>query len=170
MASAGAGSAGVEAYRLRSYPTPRKGVDSAPIGHNWTICQAARATSAAPTYFSPLEIESQLFQDAGASGFNNPTLEALQEAELRWPPSKHEYVIISLGTGLASLLTDSEDTFVVNSGHDNRLTRVVEKLRHKLHNIGTTKDRLERLAKQLVRVATDSERADVDASKRFAKW
>lgn len=145
-------------------------MNSAPIGHNWTICQAARATSAAPTYFSPLEIESQLFQDAGASGFNNPTLEALQEAELRWPPSKHEYVIISLGTGLGSLLTDSEDTFVVNSGDNNRLTRVVEKLRHKLHNIGTTKDRLEHLAKQLVRVATDSERADVDASKRFAKW
>ena len=125
-------------------PTPGKGVDSAPIGHNWMICQAACPTST-PTYFSPLEIESQLFQDAGASGFNNPTLEALQEAELRWPPSKHEYVIISLGTGLASLLTDSED------------------------NIGTTKDCLEHLVKQLVRVATDSERADIDASKRFAK-
>ena len=157
MASAGAGSAGVEAYRLRSYPTPRKGVDSAPIGHNWTICQAARATSAAPPYFSPLEIESQLFQYAGASGFNNPTLEGLQEAELRWPPSKHEYVVISLGTGLASLLTDSEDTFVVNSGNGN-------------NNIGTTKVRLEHLTKQLVRVATDSERADVDALKSFAKW
>ncbi|KAF9467928.1 acyl transferase/acyl hydrolase/lysophospholipase [Collybia nuda] len=170
VVSTDAGSAGVEAYRLRSYPTPRKGTDSAPIGHNWTICQAARATSAAPTYFSPLEVGSQLFQDAGASGFNNPVMEAVQEAEMRWPPSKHEYVIISLGTGLASLISDDiENTPLRDGTPDSKIRKVVDELRRKVHNVVTVKDRLEHVAKQLVRVATDSELAHSRASGYFAR-
>jgi len=114
VVTSGAGSAGVEAYRLRSYQTPRGGTDSAPTDYSWTVRQAARATSAAPLYFAPLAIDSQVFQDAGASGFNNPASEALQEAELLWSTKKHEFMLFSLGTGLASLLPD-------NSNLDNLL-------------------------------------------------
>ncbi|KAF8549353.1 FabD/lysophospholipase-like protein [Imleria badia] len=98
---------GARAYRLRSYVTPPWGKDSPPPDHNWTICQAALATSATPMYFAPLQIDSQPFQDAAASGFSNPTIEALREAELRWPLDTHEFVVISLGTGVASLLRNN---------------------------------------------------------------
>ncbi|KAI9461110.1 acyl transferase/acyl hydrolase/lysophospholipase [Boletus coccyginus] len=156
--SSNAGSAGTAAYRLRSYATPRGGVDSAPPGHNWTIRQAARATSAAPTYFAPLQIGSQAFQDAAASGFNNPTLEALEEAELRWPSKTHELVVVSLGTGLASLLRDNTDD------------KVAAVLREKFGYTAVVMNRFEQISKQLVSVANDTESTHREAAKCFAKW
>jgi hypothetical protein len=42
------------------------------------IWQIARAVSAAPTYFSPIEVDGDMYYDAGL-GFNNPTMAALQE-------------------------------------------------------------------------------------------
>ncbi|KAH7907766.1 acyl transferase/acyl hydrolase/lysophospholipase [Hygrophoropsis aurantiaca] len=167
---AGVGSAGTEAYRLRTYAVPRDGFESAPPGHSWTIRQAARATSAAPMYFAPLQIESQAFQDAAASGFNNPTLEALQEAELRWPTRQHEFVIISLGTGLCSLLPDDFDDQPVANPDDKAFDKVVNNLRNKFKNITTAKARFEQVAKQLVSVATDTELTHGEAAKRFKKW
>ncbi|KAF8546368.1 FabD/lysophospholipase-like protein [Imleria badia] len=152
--------AGIEPYRLRSYTTPRGGIDSAPPDHSWTIRQAARATSAMPMYFAPLQIGLQAFQDATASGFNNPTLEALEEARLRWPLDTHEFVVVSLGTGLASLLRS-------NPNDEQLATMLQEKLGK---NIATVMDTFEQVSKQLLRVANDTELTHMEVARRFAKW
>ena len=43
------------------------------------IWEAARATSAAPTFFKPIVIDDVLYGDGG-TGWNNPTEEAIAEA------------------------------------------------------------------------------------------
>jgi hypothetical protein len=91
---------------LRSY-TDTNG-DHPPNGSNsWSILDAALATSAAPSYFPPLQITSPSgtfsFQDAGAGGFNNPVAYAVTEAAwvTSWSESdKPIAVLVSLGTGL----------------------------------------------------------------------
>ncbi|QRV88367.1 patatin-like phospholipase protein [Ceratobasidium sp. AG-Ba] len=66
-----------------------------------TIWQAARATSAAPSFFKPAIIEqdklSARYLDGGA-GFNNPTVQLLNEAAQRFP-GRPVCCILSLGTG-----------------------------------------------------------------------
>ncbi|KAF8549347.1 FabD/lysophospholipase-like protein [Imleria badia] len=156
--AAEAGAAGAEAYRLRSYKKPRRGMDSAPPNHSWTIRQAARATSATPMYFSPLQIDSQEFQDAAASGFNNPTMEALREAELRWPLDTHEFVMISLGTGLGSLLHN-------NLGNEEVASRLQEKFGKGV----PIKISFEQISKQLWTVANDTELTHTDVESYFTK-
>jgi patatin-like phospholipase/acyl hydrolase len=72
------------------------------------LWQLLRASTAAPTYFSPQEIDfegqSHLFVDGGVSPFNNPTLMAilmatLPEYCLGWPATREELHVISVGTG-----------------------------------------------------------------------
>ena len=64
-----------------------------------TIWEAARATSAAPTFFDAIEFGIPLvrYGDAG-TGYNNPAREALSEAHTIWPnlPIK---CLVSIGTG-----------------------------------------------------------------------
>ncbi|KAG6373271.1 acyl transferase/acyl hydrolase/lysophospholipase [Boletus reticuloceps] len=152
--SAETGSAGAEPYRLRSYATPRGGTTCIlPDNTPWTIREAARATSATPMYFAPLEIGSQAFQDAAASGFNNPTLEVLAEAALRWSREEPEFVVISLGTGLTSLLRNS-----------NR------KGRERLGNAAIAEENVEQIWTQLVAVANDTENTHLEVARRCAKW
>ncbi|KAF2269767.1 FabD/lysophospholipase-like protein [Lojkania enalia] len=62
------------------------------------IWQAARATSAASTFFDPIEIGHQMYVD-GALRYNNPIEKADQESRELWP--KEERLIISVGTGSA---------------------------------------------------------------------
>jgi len=73
--------------------------------HDYPIAWVGRATSAAPTYFSPLRIESinerrpQIFKD-GAFGTNNPTSEALTEVlALNGDRIQEIDAIVSIGTG-----------------------------------------------------------------------
>lgn len=110
-------------------------------------------------YFAPLQIGSHVFQDAASAGFNNPTLEALEEAELRWPSATHELVVVSLGTGLASLIHH-------NPGNE----KLVAVLREKLGNTALIMDGFEQFLKQLVSVANDTELTHLEAARRFAKW
>jgi predicted acylesterase/phospholipase RssA len=67
----------------------------------FTILQAARATSAAPTIFDALEIKQGVmikrFVDAGL-GFNNPLRLLLTEAKDLWP-SRDIACLVSIGTG-----------------------------------------------------------------------
>ncbi|KAH7903485.1 acyl transferase/acyl hydrolase/lysophospholipase, partial [Hygrophoropsis aurantiaca] len=158
---AGVGSAGVEADRLRSYPTPDRGTDSTPLDHTWTIRQAARATSATPLYFAPLQLDSQAFQDAGASGFNNPTM----EAKLLWPDA--EFVVVSLGAGLASLLPKNS-----TSGADLSLGKALlaKEIQEKWKNITAAPHRLEQVAEQLMKAATDTELRHLDVANQFDRW
>lgn len=61
---------------------------------------AIRATTAAPTFFTPVSFEGGLFSD-GALVANNPTAIALQEAKVLYPNIPVECVV-SIGTGYYS--------------------------------------------------------------------
>lgn len=82
--------------RMRSFGTRQ--ADPFPA----SIWQVARATSAAPTYFLPIEINGVLYGDGG-TGWNNPTKEAIDEARSIWP-DRHIGILLSLGTGLEDAL------------------------------------------------------------------
>jgi predicted acylesterase/phospholipase RssA len=80
---------------FRNYPaTENRTIDC-------TIWEAARATSAAPTFFESIAIgDKGIAVDYidGGLGCNNPTDQVLLEAE-RVFPSRHVACIISIGTG-----------------------------------------------------------------------
>ncbi|KAK3495927.1 hypothetical protein B0T13DRAFT_473749 [Neurospora crassa] len=82
--------------RIRSYNS----------GDDWdkniTIVQAARATSAAPTFFKPLVIENEGVKEElidAAMGVNNPVAEVLDEAGMQFDNSCKLGCFLSLGTG-----------------------------------------------------------------------
>ena len=83
---------GKAAVRMRSYATE----DSDPFQAQ--IWQVARATSAAPTYFLPIDINGVTYGD-GLIGWNNPTKEAISEAKYIWP-GRPIACVVSIGTGL----------------------------------------------------------------------
>ena len=83
---------GKAAVRMRSYATE----DNDPFQAK--IWQVARATSAAPTYFLPIDINGIRYGD-GRIGWNNPTMEAISEANSVWPGHPIACVV-SVGTGL----------------------------------------------------------------------
>ena len=62
-----------------------------------SIIQAARATTAAPTFFAPAPIGLNLYIDGGI-GSNNPAEQAILEARRIWP-SRPIGCLVSLGTG-----------------------------------------------------------------------
>lgn len=80
----------------------RSSMARADAGYDFPMKQAARATSAAPTYFEPLKIET-----GGAAGYyalvdgglyaNNPAMCALVEARRMF--GQEDVMLVSLGTG-----------------------------------------------------------------------
>ncbi|KAL6714796.1 hypothetical protein ACLMJK_007056 [Lecanora helva] len=82
---------------LRSYKTRRH--DS--LYEICKIWEAARATSAASTFFEPIEIgpSRQKFVDGALTGRNNPIRTANTESRDVWP--REERLILSIGTGAA---------------------------------------------------------------------
>ena len=62
-----------------------------------SIVQAARATTAAPTFFAPASIGLNKYIDGGI-GYNNPAEQAILEARRIWP-SRPIGCLVSLGTG-----------------------------------------------------------------------
>jgi hypothetical protein len=81
---------------MRSYGT--RDADPFPA----CIWQVGRATSAAPSFFSPIEIDDVLYGDGG-TGWNNPTKEGILEARNIWP-NRPIGIVISIGTGLEDAL------------------------------------------------------------------
>ncbi|KAJ5888167.1 FabD/lysophospholipase-like protein [Penicillium taxi] len=86
-----------EIVRLRSYSLHNK------PGISATICQAARATSAATTFFEPVSIGARRFADGGL-GANNPVDEVEGEASDIWCEDTGDLkpqvkCFISIGTG-----------------------------------------------------------------------
>lgn len=78
---------------------------------NPAIWEAARATSAAASFFDPITIGpyGQEFIDA-ATGANNPVDLVLEEARTIWPNDMHRIqYIISVGTGEPSLKAFGDD-------------------------------------------------------------
>jgi len=87
-------------YHLRTYKVPGE------IVYDCEIWEAARATTAAPTYFKAISItwpngSRNRFVDAGL-GFNNPTEEVIEEAETIFGASTPLRVLVSLGCGVKS--------------------------------------------------------------------
>lgn len=72
-------------------------------GWDWPMRQAARATSAAPTFFEPAKLpakdssEYYALVDGGVFA-NNPAMCAYAEARTLWP-EEEDFVVVSLGTG-----------------------------------------------------------------------
>jgi hypothetical protein len=94
--------AGASAVLMRTYGT---------LSHDpfkARIWEAARATSAAPTFFLPIKINGVAYGD-GAMGWNNPTQEALNEAHHIWP-NRPIGCLVSLGTGLEDAVQLMEST------------------------------------------------------------
>ncbi|KAI1746523.1 hypothetical protein F4782DRAFT_55480 [Xylaria castorea] len=88
---------------LRSYHT-QDSIDYLSTS-DCTIWQAARATSAAATFFDPIQIGRRTFID-GATGMNNPVEEVLKEAKSLWPNAIAKgriQSLLSIGTGVPDL-------------------------------------------------------------------
>jgi predicted acylesterase/phospholipase RssA len=86
---------------LRTYNTD--GAVDALSSSDCTIWQAARATSAAASFFDPIKIGRQRYVD-GATGLNNPVEEVLEEAKSIWPDAVFRIqCIVSIGTGVPDL-------------------------------------------------------------------
>jgi len=96
--------AGSIASIMRSYDTATADASTA------LIWQAARATSAAPTFFDPITIDGVEYGDGG-TGWNNPAAEAITEARNIWS-NRPLGCLLSLGTGLedANQLSGNNDT------------------------------------------------------------
>jgi Patatin-like phospholipase len=109
--------AGASAIRMRTYNTDDHDAFSARI---W---EAARATSAAPTFFDPITINDIKYGDGG-TGWNNPTAEALAEAHYVWP-SRPIGCLLSIGTGLEEANQLSEDGHVRSGGFSGSLLQTV---------------------------------------------
>jgi hypothetical protein len=63
------------------------------------VWKAARATSAALSYFDPIDINGVVYRDGGLM-YNNPVEKVHSEASVVFPDRPQ--IIVSLGTGLAS--------------------------------------------------------------------
>lgn len=74
---------------------------------NCTIWEAARATSAAPTFFKRISIgEGGLKEEFidGGLGCNNPVKQLLQEAGSQFNRNQHVACIVNIGTGQANTI------------------------------------------------------------------
>lgn len=92
---------------LRSYAS-REDADVSSVA-NCKIWEAARATSAAATFFDPINMGLHSYVD-GATGRNNPVEEVLYEALSIWPDSlPRVHCIVSIGTGVPGLKDFGDD-------------------------------------------------------------
>jgi hypothetical protein len=74
-----------------------------------TIWEAGRATSAAPTFFKPIQVGRGVFIDGGLA-HNNPGELALSEAQKIWKTA-NRFCLVSVGTGrLASIRIVNPDS------------------------------------------------------------
>lgn len=87
------------------------------------IWEAARATSAAPSFFKPMTIENPpppiTYVDGGL-GYNNPSQLALLEAQRIWNTKNKDMCLVSIGTGqqsAASVVDESKLENYLQSQH-----------------------------------------------------
>jgi hypothetical protein len=105
-------------YLIRSYAVPPGEVAPAPRSHQWSITDAALATTANPDLFPPHSITndglSYEYQDVSLSGYSNPSVLAHEEAA-RLFSDKQLNVLLSIGPGQRALIRkdDESRTYVV---------------------------------------------------------
>ncbi|KAF8815225.1 FabD/lysophospholipase-like protein [Phlegmacium glaucopus] len=160
------GRLGLTHNHIRSYPRPFGDIDPPPYSHQWTIFEGARGTCAAPLYLSPLKIQKghaiYLFQDAGASGFNNPSQVAIDEAEKIFGDNV-AITLVSLGTGLRNLAGyEGKDSLsakeqVKQEQIDSFTLRILDNAEQTRKNIKNARHLAKRIERQLFEVATDTE-------------
>jgi patatin-like phospholipase/acyl hydrolase len=82
--------------------------------YNWKLTDIARATSAAPTFFSPLHLtrdgQDYALVDGGVF-VNNPSMAAYAEARALYPDAT-QFIVVSVGTG------DRQDRITYASAKD----------------------------------------------------
>ncbi|KAH7340857.1 acyl transferase/acyl hydrolase/lysophospholipase [Rhizoctonia solani] len=115
-----------------SIPTHLRTYESAwNTAPNCKIWEAARATSAAPTFFKPITITDddgipRTFVDGGL-GVNNPTERVLAEAENLFP-DQNVSCILSIGTGQAKTISMSKTNAMSMVVPDLQLLNAVKKM------------------------------------------
>jgi hypothetical protein len=136
---------------VRSYRKPPASV-VLPIGHSWTIKQAACATAAASMYFEPLRIshadQDYHFEDAGLHGANNPTRVLLHEVKNAPLFADREIgCLVSIGTGKRAHFGEQAQSLLLKSGN------WMHAMARKMESV----ERLDRLAASMVGQASDPE-------------
>lgn len=151
-----------------------------PINHEVTFMEAGRATSAAVSYFAPIEIGGVTFEDAGPSGVNNPSEIGLAEVnrikavEPSW--ENRDVLLVSIGTGVSSIISSRAATEIKLVEDFDRDDTKIGKIKGaystlKAKNpVRTFKTALEFFG-HLVKLASDtqaaSQRAWIDYKKRY---
>ncbi|GKT54974.1 hypothetical protein ColTof4_08167 [Colletotrichum tofieldiae] len=131
--------------------------------HNVEIWEAARATTAAPTFFHPISIKVEADTNDyvdGAVVFNNPASLVLNEAESHFGSGRKLGFLLSLGTGLK--ITDNGANIVPNAQAVARSPEPVRKNSGALLSRGTIN-----VLKHAKQSMTDSEPAHHALEERF---
>ncbi|KDR80872.1 hypothetical protein GALMADRAFT_135962 [Galerina marginata CBS 339.88] len=82
---------------------------------DYKIWEAARATSAAPTYFPRIKLDDYEYVDGGL-GFNNPVLLLMGEARLHFGFARPFGCLVTIGTGMGpNISLPAEGTNVFNN-------------------------------------------------------
>lgn len=98
---------------------------------NLPLWQLVRASTAAPTFFPPEEVElgdrKFIFVDGGVTSYNNPAFQlflmaTLEPYKLMWPTGEDNMLLVSVGTGLTpninpELKTWKTKTTIYNAMH-----------------------------------------------------
>lgn len=151
------------------------------FGDECAIWQAARATTAAPTYFKPAFVEipqpGGWYIDGGLKR-NNPSAVPLEEARNHWE-SVERFCVVSIGTGrqkTAMFIKSSKEKSGIYSetasstSWASALTSVISKLpgqktAHRISRMGPSILALEAFAKELVKMSTSAEDTHEDMLK-----
>jgi predicted acylesterase/phospholipase RssA len=157
---------GRDPYHIRSYSRKnRDQVEPSPIGHSWTIYEAARATIAHPYYIDPFMVGDTKYQDPGLSSFNNPTKLARREASLNYRKNEHEkpaIISVSLGTGIFDSVPLKQETSQATNTITNRWNNFFQRRR----NITTEWDNF---GSNNIITAAATERVHADLEKELNK-
>jgi hypothetical protein len=97
-----------ETFLFRTYKPTVERYQRCPGPSTREVWEAARATSAAPSYFDPLDIDGKRYVDGGTK-HNNPVDVALKEAHSIWP-ERAIGCIVSLGCGLRLKADGNEES------------------------------------------------------------
>ncbi|KAF4625720.1 hypothetical protein G7Y89_g12444 [Cudoniella acicularis] len=127
------------AHLFRTYPSERP-ADRHPI---WKV---ARATSAADTFFDPIEIDGKEYSDGGV-GNNNPVMMTLREVNMmRGKDSfqKAVSVLVSIGAGQKPSFREKAKHKLPAFISDKKIVKEVSRLLRKLVNASTNTEEFHR--------------------------